>query len=153
MKLFNSATIDVFGGLVWRGAGLRRIRLTVRYGVIDLGERGLCLVDTGVGPDVTRGPRSAALRLYSSILRPQLLESQSPEATLRNLGATPADIRWMVVTHFHADHVSSLRAFPNAKIIASGVAACKVMRMSSASALHNGIFKELIPPDLQARLL
>ena len=52
MKLFNSAHIEVFAGLVRRGAGLRRARLTVRYGLIDLNGRGLCLVDTGIGPEV-----------------------------------------------------------------------------------------------------
>ena len=153
MKLLNSAYIDVFAGLVQKGAGLRRIRLTVRYGVIDLKESGLCLVDTGIGPEVTQGRRTAALRLYSAVLRPQLNQEQSPEATLRNLGASPADIRLMVVTHFHADHVSSLRAFSNAKIITSALATRSVMRMSSAAALHHGIFKELIPSDIERRLL
>ena len=153
MRLYNSAWIDVFAGLVQTGAGLRRIRLTVRYGIIDLKERGLCLVDAGVGVEVTRGQRSAALRLYNAMLRPQLDESQSPDAVLRGLGATSADIRLVVVTHFHADHVSSLRAFHNAKIIASAAAARSVTQMSAATALHHGIFKELIPSDLERRLL
>ena len=153
MKLFNSAHIDVFAGLIKRGAGLKRARLTVRYGVIDLGARGLCLVDTGVGPEVTQGPRSAALRLYNAVLRPQLNADEAVETTLRNLGATPADIRHVVVTHFHADHVSSLRLFANAAFIAWGAAARAVMGMSTTAALHNGIFKELIPPDITERLL
>ncbi len=153
MKLFNSAYIDVFAGLIMRGAGLRRARLSVRYGLIDLGGRGLCLVDTGVGPEVTQGPRSAALRLYSAVLRPQLNAEEAVETTLRNLGVAPADIRYVVVTHFHADHVSSLRLFGNAAFIAWGAAARAVMGMSPAAALHNGIFKELIPPDFMQRLL
>jgi glyoxylase-like metal-dependent hydrolase (beta-lactamase superfamily II) len=152
MKLFNSAHIDVFAGLVKRGAGLRRARLTVRYGVIDLGTRGLCLVDTGVGTEVTQGPRSAALRLYGAVLRPQLNAGEAVETTLRNLGVRPADIRHVVVTHFHADHVSSLRMFAKAEFIAWGAAARAVMGMSPAAALHRGIFKELIPPDLTQRL-
>ncbi|MCG2631302.1 MBL fold metallo-hydrolase [Bradyrhizobium sp. WYCCWR 13023] len=153
MKLFNSAHIDVFAGLVKRGAGLRRARLTVRYGVIDLGGRGLCLVDTGVGPEVTQGSRSAALRLYSAVLRPQLNADEAVEKTLRNLGVAPADIRHVIVTHFHADHVSSLRLFANAAFTAWGATARAVMGMSTAAALHNGIFKELIPPDITQRLI
>lgn len=152
MKLFNSAHIDVFAGLIKRDGGLKRARLTVRYGLIDLGARGLCLVDTGVGPEVTHGPRSSALRLYSAVLRPQLNAGEAVETTLRNLGVAPADIRHVVVTHFHADHVSSLRLFANAEFIAWGAAARAVMGMSSATALHNGIFKELIPPDFTQRL-
>ena len=152
MKLFNSAHIDVFAGLVRRGAGLKVIRLTVRYGLIDLKERGLCLVDTGMGAEVTQGPRSPALRLYSSVLRPDLKADAVPKAMLRNMGATADDVRVVVVTHFHADHVSSLCAFPRAEIIACGDATRRVLATGSAACLHHGIFRELIPPDLEHRL-
>jgi glyoxylase-like metal-dependent hydrolase (beta-lactamase superfamily II) len=152
MKLFNSAHIDVFAGLVRRGAGLRVVRLTVRYGLIDLKERGLCLVDTGMGAEVTQGTRSPALRLYSSVLRPDLQADAAPEAMLRNMGAATDDVCLVVLTHFHADHVSSLRAFPRAGIIACGDATRRVLAMGSAACLHHGIFRELIPPDLERRL-
>jgi glyoxylase-like metal-dependent hydrolase (beta-lactamase superfamily II) len=152
MRLFNSAYVNVFAGLVRRGAGLKIVRLTVRYALIDLRDNGLCLVDTGFGPEVTEGPRSPALRLYNSVLRPQLVSSQAPEAMLRNLGARASDVRLVVVTHFHADHISSLRAFPHAPIITCGETARRVLAMSSAAALHHGIFKELLPPDLSHRI-
>jgi glyoxylase-like metal-dependent hydrolase (beta-lactamase superfamily II) len=152
MKLFNSAHIDVAAGLVRRGAGLKTISLTVMYGLIELNEGGFCLVDTGVGPEVTQGERSMALRLYASILRPKLDANQSPQAMLRGLGATADDVRRVVLTHFHADHVSSLRDFARAEIIACGEAARRVMRMSTAAALRHGIFKELLPPDIAQRL-
>ena len=152
MKLFNSAHIDVAAGLVRRGAGLRTISLTVRYGLIDLDGSGLCLVDTGVGPEVTQGPRSVALRLYAGILRPKLDPNQSPQAMLRGLGATADDVRVVVLTHFHADHISSLRDFARAEIVACGEAARRVTGMRSAAALRHGIFKELIPPGFAQRL-
>src|ERR1700744_6670376 len=99
MRLFNSAHIGVFAGLIRRGCGLRRIRLTVRYGLIDLGQRGLCLVDTGVGTDVTQGQRSTALRLYHSVLRPPLNATEAPEAVIRQLGKDVGDVRFVVATH------------------------------------------------------
>lgn len=152
MKLFNSAYVNTPAGLVRRGAGFGIVRLTVRYGLIDLGERGLCLVDTGFGPEVVEGPRTAALRLYASVLRPKLVADEAPQAVLRKLGADIADVRRVVVTHFHADHISSLRAFPHAGIITCGEAARSVLAMSPTAALRHGIFRELIPPDLAPRI-
>jgi glyoxylase-like metal-dependent hydrolase (beta-lactamase superfamily II) len=152
MKLFNSAHIDVAAGLVRRGAGFRTISLTVRYGLIERKDGGLCLVDTGVGTDVTQGERSMPLRLYAAMLRPKLEPNQSPQAMLRGFGATPDDVRRVVLTHFHADHVSSLRDFARTEIITCGEAARRMTRMRAAAALRHGIFKELLPPDLEQRL-
>jgi len=152
MKLFNSAYVNAPAGLVRRGAGRKIVRLTVKYGLIDLGERGLCLVDTGFGAEVMQGPRTAALRLYASVLRPRLVSDGSPEAMLRKLGAGVADVRHVVVTHFHADHISSLRAFPHACIVTCGETARRVLAMSPMAALRHGIFKELIPSHLAQRI-
>jgi glyoxylase-like metal-dependent hydrolase (beta-lactamase superfamily II) len=153
MRLFNSAYINVFGGLVRRGAGLGMVRLTVRYGLIDLKEKGLCLVDTGIGPESTVEPRTIGLRIYNSVLRPDLIADQAPEGMLRKLGAASADVRLVIVTHFHADHISTLGAFPQAKIVTGGAVARRVMSMNPATALRHGIFKELIPPDLEHRIV
>jgi glyoxylase-like metal-dependent hydrolase (beta-lactamase superfamily II) len=153
MKLFNSAYVNVFAGLLRSGGGLTRVKLTVRYGLIELATGGLCLVDTGFGPEVTQGPRSAALRLYNAVLRPELIPDQSPLSLLRSMGARPDDIRLMLVTHFHADHIASLRAFPNVRLIACGEAARAVEAMRPAAALHHGIFRELLPPDFTQRIV
>ena len=153
MKLVNSANVSVFAGLVQRGAGRKLVKLTVRYGLIDRADDGLCLVDTGFGAEVTEGPRSIALKLYHSLLRPSLIPGQTSTTLLPILGASAADVRVVVVTHFHADHISSLRAFPKARIIACGEAARAVLAGTSTSALHNGIFKELIPSDIAHRMV
>lgn len=153
MKLFNSATVTVPGGLIVRGRGLRRVRVSVRYGLIDRGAEGLCLVDTGYGPAVSTGPgRSRMLRIYNSLLRPKLVEVQQPVAMLAAMGATPADVRTIILTHFHADHVANLAAFPEARILASGVAAKAMAAMGPLRALHHGVFKELIPASVWARI-
>jgi glyoxylase-like metal-dependent hydrolase (beta-lactamase superfamily II) len=152
MKLYTSATVSIPGAMVCRGRGLARVAVSVRYGLIDRGPDGLCLVDTGYASSVTRGPRSLPLRLYNAILRPQLIESQLPAAILAARGATLADVTTVILTHFHADHVAGLVDVPQARIVTFADAAQSVMAMSNAAAIHNGIFKELIPSDLQARI-
>ncbi len=59
------------------------------------------LVDTGFSAD-------AAARRGRTLLRPV-------EAGLRAIGADPADIADVVLTHLHYDHAGSLDLFPNAR--------------------------------------
>lgn len=152
MQLFNSALVRVPAGLVCRGEGFRRAGITVRYGLVKRSSGRLCLVDTGYGPAVTSGWRSATLRLYNAILRPRLVEGGSPADALASIGASPRDVDTIVLTHFHADHVSCLNDFPHARILAHGAAAKATLAMSTVQALHNGIFKELLPSDLGGRI-
>lgn len=144
----NSATIKVPECLVLAGGGGRPIRLGVRFGVWIHPKAGPVLIDTGYGPEVTRGQRGLFLRLYARLLRPRL-EGQ-PEDVLARLGYTKDDVRTVFVTHFHADHISGLRRFPNARYIASGWP--NVRAQSVWQQLRHGIFAELIPDDFEARL-
>ena len=153
MKLFDSAFVTVPGGLIVRGRGARRVRVSVRYGLIDRGADGLCLVDTGYGPAVTMGDgRSRMLRVYNAVLRPRLIDAHQPRSVLAAMGAKLADVRTIVLTHFHADHVANLADFPEARILASGVAAKTLAEMGPARALHHGVFKELIPATVWGRI-
>ena len=153
MRLINSAHLAVRERLIRSGSGLGQVTLTVRYGLIDRGRDGLCLVDTGYGPSITTGPRSRAMRLYNAVLRPQLFPENAPARVLAAMGAEPRDVRSIVLTHFHADHVANLCDFPYASIITDGATARVVLDMSAARALHHGIFKELLPPYLTSRVV
>ncbi len=153
MQLFDSASLNVRGALVLRGGGFKRLRLGVRFGLIDLGADGLCLVDTGYGPAVTTGDqRSRNVRLHNALLSPKLRDDGQPAAVLARLGKTPADVRTIVLTHFHPDHVANLSQFPNARIVASGVAAKAIAEMGALRRTRHGVLSELLPPDLSSRM-
>lgn len=150
----NSAIVRVPERFVLRGGSWRRIAIGVRYGMVVHREFGPVLIDTGYDPRVTRGAqRSAALKLYGAVLRPRLVESDLPLVALRRAGYAASDVRRIIVTHFHADHVAALRDFANARFIASGAAWEAVVRMREGQRLHNGIFSELLPADFSSRLL
>lgn len=152
IELFNSSNVKAPAALVCRGAGWRRVDVPVRYGLLRRSDGGLCLVDTGYGPAVTTGERSLAMRIYNAVLRPRLIETQSPAQVLEKRGASLDDVDTVILTHFHADHVARLNEFPRARILAHGAAARAVTRMSARQALHHGIFKELLPVDFAERI-
>ena len=144
----NSATVTVPERLVLKDGDWRPVTLGVRYGVWVHPSEGPVLIDTGYGLEVTSDPRSLALRLYASIIRPKLAEM--PEMVLERLGFAATDVKTIVITHFHADHVSGLKRFPNARFVAAGWAALKAQ--SGFQHLRHGIFTELLPSDFEDRL-
>jgi glyoxylase-like metal-dependent hydrolase (beta-lactamase superfamily II) len=67
------------------------------------------------------------------------------------LGISPEDIRHIVLSHFHADHMAGTHAFPNARIHCAKAgfdSACKGGRIGQ---VRQGILRALIPDDFVRR--
>jgi len=141
----NSAFVTAPERLVLKGGDWRRLRIPVRYGRFDHRIFGRCLIDTGYSPRVTTGRRSAPLWLYSKILAPELTDRALP-------GADPA-INVILLSHLHADHVSALRDYPEARIFADGAALDHFLSKSWIGRTHKGCFRELLPDGLQEKVL
>ncbi|WP_217576756.1 MBL fold metallo-hydrolase [Mesorhizobium sp. GbtcB19] len=149
----NSAWVSAAERLILRGGGWQSVRLRVRYGLIFHPAAGPVLIDTGYTPEALLGERRGRmLRLYSALLKPQLNVDEQVLPVLRRFGLSLDDIRAVVVTHFHADHISGLSLFRNARFIASDAAWARVKARSSRQNLRHGVFTELFPADFDARL-
>lgn len=147
----NSATVWAPERFVRRGGSWRFRPLWVRYGLYLDARNGPTLIDTGYTPHTLTG-QGAALRLYARVLAPQLNPDAQPAAFLSRFGLRPGDIATVIVTHFHADHISGLRLFPKARFLASGRAYGAVRRRTPLGNHRHGIFPELLPPDFADRL-
>ena len=151
---FNSATIDTPEWLILRGGSREKRRLKVRYGAFEHPTIGPVLIDTGyTGHALNAAGRSGPLRLYSAILGPQLHEAGQPDTALASIGLTTSDIQAVIVTHFHADHISGLALFPSAQIIGSRSALSHIKAASKIANIRHGVFPELIPADISRRIL
>jgi glyoxylase-like metal-dependent hydrolase (beta-lactamase superfamily II) len=147
----SSSTVHVPRGLVEPGAAWRGVDLDVRFGLAIHPKEGVILIDTGYSARVagTFGPRA----LYSAALNPKLVSPHPARDAVEALGAKADDVRAIILTHFHADHVCAVRDFPKARLFADGAGARRIERMSPFSRLHNGVFLELMPDDWTGRIL
>lgn len=97
------------------GGGLGAVRMPVIVAVVERPD-GLLLVDTGwsrracAWPEVDPG-RAAKLFLGLDVKPEDALASQ-----LISLGYAPGDVRHVVATHLHMDHVSGAVDFPSATV-------------------------------------
>lgn len=140
----NSALVRAPKRFVLKGAPWESVELPVRYGVFDHADAGRCLIDTGYSARVLSGPRSLPLRVYASVLNPKLtdhaLPMAEPEATC------------VLLTHLHADHVSALKDYREARLVGHRGAVKHFLTASAFSRTRHGCFNELLPGDLLARL-
>jgi glyoxylase-like metal-dependent hydrolase (beta-lactamase superfamily II) len=109
------------------------------------------LVDTGYHPrlrEVLRGPSSLYHRLVPWDLRPEeVLESR-----LSALGFRPGDVKHVLVTHLHADHIAGLDAVPAATVWMSEAALAHLHGTSTWNLRRHGYFRELLPASVLRRV-
>jgi len=90
--------------------------------LIDHPQAGLILVDTGISWEQAHDHS----RYYKGIMHYVLdddeyllMREQELPAQVKRAGYRIEDIRTVILTHFHEDHVGGLRSVPNAKVVAS----------------------------------
>ena len=113
----NCGTMRPFGGrfvdVAARGLGPTR---WVCHCLLVETERGLVLVDTGLGSvDVAAGAGRLG-RPFVAATRPDLAREETAAAQVARLGHRVEDVRHIVLTHLDLDHAGGLPDFPNATV-------------------------------------
>jgi len=81
---------------------------------------GLIVVDTGDTADINRpGYFPWWHPFYKIGIKLIVDRADEIDRRLVDAGLSTADVRWVVLTHLHSDHVGGLKHFPNAEIIVS----------------------------------
>ncbi len=70
---------------------------------------------------------------------------------LQRFGIRASDVRWIVVSHLHADHVAGLRDFPHSRFVVSRSALALQQSSRGVDAVRRGIVQALFPPDFAQR--
>lgn len=82
---------------------------------------GVCLFDAGQSALATRPGYFPAWYPYFRLARFELGPGEEAAPQLHARGVDPADVRWIVLSHMHTDHVGGLHAFAGAEILVSAV--------------------------------
>lgn len=134
-----------------RGGARRRVHCHSIVVLMRHPGEGWFLWDAGYAPRMLEATRRLPYRLYRLAtplrLRPEL-------AVIRQLprfGLQRNDVRRVVISHFHADHIGGMRDFPQAELVALRSAYEDVKPRQGMSALSRAFIPALIPPDFEAR--
>jgi len=78
---------------------------------------GLCLFDAGQTARAARPGYFPGWHPFFRLARFELAAEEEAAPQLRALGVDPNDVRWVVLSHLHTDHVGGLAGFPRSEVV------------------------------------
>ena len=104
---FNCATLKPLTGMV------------VCHCLLLETEKGLILVDTGLGTKDIEKPKQRLDWTFRNIVNPVLDINETAVYQIKKSGFEAEDVKYILLTHLHEDHIGGLSDFPNATMIVS----------------------------------
>lgn len=129
---------------VLEAGGKGQVAVPVRYGLVEHPRHGPILIDTGYTRELWSA-KGWAIGLYRRLMAPSLNDDLTPIAALARLGYAPADVKHVVVTHLHADHVCGLNDFAHATFHVSAPVTQAWKTPNRWAELFEAVFRGLLP--------
>ena len=112
----NCGCMCPLGGRLWDGVSRRPTATLVCHCVLVETEKGLVLIDTGLGKRDIERPHERLSPFFVYFNNIQLDPTHTALEQVRLRGFNPADVRHIVLTHLDFDHAGGLEDFPNATV-------------------------------------
>jgi glyoxylase-like metal-dependent hydrolase (beta-lactamase superfamily II) len=134
-----------------RDGSLRAVAFPALAILIRHPEEGPILFDTGYDPAFLTATAPFPERAYRWVTPVDLEPGRDAANQCRALGVDPAEVRHLILSHFHGDHVAGSHAFPNARIHCAKAGLSDAARGGRISATRRGILRSLIPANIDGR--
>ena len=137
--------------VVMRNRRIRPIKFPSMFAVIEHPKAGVILFDTGYSMRFRELTTSFPGRLYQWVTPVTIDPQTCAVSKLERKGIEPRDVRHIIVSHFHADHICALTDFPAATYWFHRRAWDSVRHRSAWRGVYKGFLPDLIPDDFMAR--
>lgn len=136
-----------------RGASLCPVDFPALTALILHPTEGALLWDTGYDPAFLQVTRRWPERLYALATPVRLADDEPAAWQIGRFGLKPEDIRGVIVSHFHGDHIAGLPAFPQAKLYCARAGLDQVRHIGRFAGVRQGLLPGLVPSDAEARAI
>ncbi|HEY9596504.1 MAG TPA: MBL fold metallo-hydrolase [Cyanophyceae cyanobacterium] len=123
------------------------------FALISHQKLGAILFDTGYSNRFFEETRHFPFRLYALTTPVYFQPEDSAVYQLQKQGIEPEAVQSIIISHFHADHIGSLRDFPHARFICFQSAYEAVKYRRGINALKAGFLSGLLPSDFEQRAI
>ena len=135
-----------------KGAPKGKIKFHALWGLIKHPQRGYILFDTGYTDRFFAATKSWPNKIYSLMTPVVIDKADEVRSRLENSGVKTSDVTYIIISHFHADHVAGLKDFPNAQILCSKKAYEHTFSIPRWRGFAKGVLFDLIPEDIKSRV-
>lgn len=139
--------------IVTRGGSWKAQQFPAVVGLLTHPTQGHLLFDTGYASHFLHATQPFPQRFYRWLTPMHLPPVETLHQQLRARNIDPHDIRGIVISHFHADHIAGLHDFPHARFYCSKDAFHAFTRRKGMAALLKGELAALIPSDFARRAI
>ncbi len=152
ISFFASGFCEAHEKVVNPKKGFGKISFYAVWALIEVPNLGYMLFDTGYSHHFEKATQRFPGKLYRIATPVKLKTEESAVEILKRKGIHHTEIKYILVSHFHADHIAGLKDFPSAKIICSKVAFLQTQQLQGIKAVLKGILHQLIPEDILQRI-
>ncbi|MGE0615109.1 MAG: MBL fold metallo-hydrolase [Bacteriovoracia bacterium] len=137
--------------VVLPGSGVAPVRFPASVAVIDHPKHGITLFDTGYSMKFYEQTRHFPEKLYALVTPVTVTPETTAVSLLKARGIAAGDVRKVILSHFHADHVAGAGDFLAAEYVYFSHAYAGLRRKGRLGALKAGVLLGLLPGDFEAR--
>lgn len=152
LQLFASGYCEAHASIVNPLTGKGKARFYAVWALLFIPQKGYVLFDTGYSSEFRKVTSSFPERLYRWVTPVFLKETETAKYTLSQKGISADDINYVIISHFHADHIAALKDFTRATFICSQKALQEVQILRGIRAVRKGILHGLLPNDFYSRV-
>ena len=125
-----------------KGAPKTPVRFEAIWAEIDHPTQGKILYDTGYTWRFLDATQRFPQRIYAELTKVSILPEEEAHRQV-----DPAQVKHLICSHIHADHVGGLRDFPGATCWASEACLAQFDRLPNWRSWARGVLKSLFPDD------
>ena len=139
--------------IIDRRGNWRPKKFPAHVAVMQHPTEGFMLFDTGYAERFSEVTAKYPEKLYQLITPMYLKDSEFLINQLLSLGIMGHQIRYIFISHFHADHIAGLKDFPDSKFICSRIGFQNALNLGRYRSLFKGFLPKLLPDDFSKRTI
>ena len=152
LKILQAGYCTQIEKIAIKSGKIRKIEFPAIFALIKHPEIGYILFDTGYSKHVLNSLMEFPYGIYGNITPIRLTEGQSAKEQLELMGISCLEVRYIIISHFHADHIGGCKDFPNARFICSKTDYQKIRDKRGIKALIHGFVPSILPSDFDKRV-